>query len=41
MFVIAPHHDLPGVEDVVRREDGWWVVRKYGTAGDDAAARAT
>lgn len=40
MFVIAPHHDLPGVEDVVRREDGWWVVRKYGAAGDDAAARA-
>ena len=38
LFVIAPHHDLPGVEDVVRREDGWWVVRKYGIAGDDAAA---
>jgi signal transduction histidine kinase len=40
MFVIAPHHDLSSVEDVVRRETGWWVVRKYGVAGDEAAERA-
>jgi hypothetical protein len=33
MFVIAPDHDLASVEDVVRKEAGWWVVRKYGLAG--------
>lgn len=27
-FVIAPHHDLPTVEHVTERRDGWWVVRK-------------
>ena len=39
-FVVAPFHDLPTVESVVRREEGWWVVRKYGTAGAEAAERA-
>ncbi len=41
MFVIAPYHDLPPVEDVVRKHDGWWVVRKYGLAGDEAAELAS
>jgi signal transduction histidine kinase len=40
MFVIAPHHDLASVENVVRKETNWWVVRKYGLAGDEAADRA-
>jgi signal transduction histidine kinase len=40
MFVIAPHHDLSSVEDVVRQEADWWVVRKYGLAGDHAARRS-
>jgi signal transduction histidine kinase len=40
MFIIAPFHDLPSVETVVRREDDWWVVRKYGIAGAEAAERA-
>ncbi len=40
MFVIAPFHDLPSVETVVRREHDWWVVRKYGIAGAEAAERA-
>ena len=39
-FVVAPFHDLPAVETVVRREDGWWIVRKYGAAGAEAAERA-
>lgn len=39
-FVIASHHDLPVVEDILRKEDGWWVVRKRGAAGDEAARRA-
>lgn len=40
MFVIAPYHDLASVEDVVRKEPDWWVVRKYGVAGDHAAKRS-
>lgn len=40
MFIIAPFHDLPSVETVVRREPDWWVVRKYGLAGAEAAERA-
>ena len=39
-FVIASHHDLPVVEDIVRKEDAWWVVRKRGLAGDEAARHA-
>ncbi len=39
-FVIASHHDLPVVEDVVRKEEDWWVVRKRGAAGNEAARRA-
>ena len=40
IFVVAPFHNLSSVEDVVRKEAGWWVVRKYGLAGVEAAARA-
>jgi signal transduction histidine kinase len=39
-FVIAADHDLPVVEDIIRKEDDWWVVRKRGVAGDEAARRA-
>lgn len=39
-FVIASFHDLPVVEDIVRKEEGWWVVRKRGLAGDEAARLA-
>jgi signal transduction histidine kinase len=41
MFVIAPEHDLASVEDVVRKEPGWWVVRKFGLAGDEAASSSS
>jgi len=27
-FVVAPQHNLPAIEDVVRKEADWWVVRK-------------
>lgn len=39
-FVTAPGHDVPAIEDVVRREPGWWVVRKRGPAARDARRRA-
>lgn len=39
-FVIAANHDLPVVEDILRKEEEWWVVRKRGAAGDEAARRA-
>lgn len=32
-FVVAVGHNLPEVESVVERTDGWWVVQKE----DDAA----
>ena len=41
ILVIASFHDLPVVEDIVRKEDGWWVVRKRGLAGDEAARLAS
>lgn len=39
-FVTAPRHDMPAIEDVVRREANWWVVRKVGPAAGDARRRA-
>jgi hypothetical protein len=27
-FIVAPEHDMPEIEDVVRRRDDWLVVRK-------------
>ena len=35
-FVIARGHELPQVERVIERRDGWEVVRKVGTAGEIA-----
>jgi hypothetical protein len=32
-FVVAPGHDLPEIEDVVSRRDGYQVVTKRGEAG--------
>jgi len=40
LFVIAPRHDLPAVEEVIRKEEGWWIVSKHGLAGDEAARLA-
>ena len=38
-FAIAPRdeHLFPRIEDVVERNDRYWVVEKYGVAGDLAA----
>jgi hypothetical protein len=33
-FVVAPGHELPEVERVVERRDGWSVIEKRGDAGD-------
>jgi hypothetical protein len=27
-FVIAPSHEIPDVEAIVRRGEGWWVIEK-------------
>ena len=37
-FVLAPGHELPGLEEVVRREPGYVVVVKVGAAADVAEA---
>jgi hypothetical protein len=29
-FVVLPDHDMPEIEEVVERGDGWWVVEKGG-----------
>lgn len=28
LFIVRPGHEVPDVEDVVERTDGWFVVRK-------------
>jgi hypothetical protein len=33
-FAIVPGHDLPGVEDVVERHDGYAVIEKHADADD-------
>jgi hypothetical protein len=38
-FVVAPGHDLPEIEDVVHRADGYQVVRKHGEAAELAEDR--
>jgi hypothetical protein len=32
LFLVAPGHDLPEIEDVVHKEDAYQVVRKRGAA---------
>lgn len=32
-FLILPTHFVPGLEEVVREEESYWVVRKIGEAG--------
>jgi hypothetical protein len=27
-FVIAPSHEIPDIEKIVERGDGWWVIEK-------------
>jgi hypothetical protein len=39
-FLLAPGHELPAVEVVVRREPDYVVVEKIGEAGREAAAEA-
>jgi len=38
-FVVAPGHELPEIEVVIRRSAEFQVVRKEGEAGDLAAAK--
>jgi hypothetical protein len=33
-FVVLPDHYTPEIEDVVARNEGFWVVRKSGEAGE-------
>jgi hypothetical protein len=33
-FLIAPGHNLPDIEEIVERNDGWWVIQKEGPAGE-------
>ena len=33
-FVVLPDHFTPEVETLVRENDGYWIVRKTGEAGD-------
>jgi hypothetical protein len=34
VFVVAPGHDLPEIEEVVRRTAGYQLVRKHGEAAE-------
>jgi hypothetical protein len=36
-FAVAPEHVYPDIERVVERTGGYWVVEKYGEAGEAAA----
>jgi hypothetical protein len=36
LYLIARGHELPGVERVVERRDGWEVVRRVGVASEIA-----
>jgi hypothetical protein len=36
LYVIARGHNIPAVERIVERRDGWEVVRKFGEAGEVA-----
>ena len=38
-FAVAPGHELPEIESVVARRDGYQVVRKHGEAADFVAER--
>ena len=38
LFIVAPGHELPDVEDVVERTDRFYVVRKHPGAGERVAA---
>lgn len=33
-FLIATGHELPEIERVVERNDGWWIVEKENEAGE-------
>lgn len=33
-FLVATGHELPEIENVVKRNDGWWIVEKQEEAGE-------
>ena len=33
-FIVAPGHVYPNIEDVTDRKDEYWIVEKYGLAGE-------
>ena len=33
-FVVAPGHDLPDIENVLERSEGWWLVEKTEEAAE-------
>jgi hypothetical protein len=35
-FVVLPLHYMPEIEDLVAEEDGYWIVKKSGEAGEYA-----
>ena len=35
-FLVATGHELPDIEHVVERNEGWWVVQKEDEAGEFA-----
>ena len=39
LFLVAPGHDLPEIEDIVQRGDGYQVVRERGDVARFAAER--
>jgi hypothetical protein len=39
LFVVAPGHELPEIEEVVRRSDAFQVVKKHGGAANLVAAQ--
>ena len=39
LFIVAPHHERPEIEEVLQRADTYQVVRKEGEAGLFAASQ--
>ena len=36
-FVVLPLHHTPEIEDLVVEEDGYWIIRRTGEAGEHGA----
>ena len=39
LFVVAPHHERPEIEEVLRRTDAYQIVKKEGEAARVAASQ--